>query len=593
MKEFLKKWFLCDRQAVTTTTMACIAVLCFTPAFALEGQHDAATFQNLETPVAVVDSTPAGDAVTKPASEDSPQPGAAASEKPVQQAEPPQPQVQPEISDRKPEVKSPAPDQKRSKKNGQKSSESVQSKGEDAGALIRQAAECAKRDEYADALQKYKSALKKLSGSPDQKLLAAALSGTARALHRMGQDGEALENIHRAIAVHQNLRNAQARSLDYLLAGRILMGQEHYAEALKFFEEAIKILPNSESAEQPKLLEDTAACQLRLHKLPESLNTYNRLLGLFIKNGDDRESARLYLIIGEIQISRSDSKSARVNFRKAEKIYRDLNLQKELGETLFRLAYVEQNLGDSVSAKNCMEEARSVLGGGQSETGALPLMVKGIADFNDGKLSQAAQSLNAALTGYEQSGDRTMAARVRLVISHLEIDRASLTAALELATKSLEEFRTLSSPAGETAALLVIGDVYFRQGFVQKALEYSQDALVSAKKVNDRNQMVQSRILLADIYAGFGDPETASKFLKEAVEDVKTNENRLLKAQLKLAIARFRLSRESSEKALQDAEDARKDFEASHNRRGVADCNHLMGLALELRGEREKAFSFL
>jgi tetratricopeptide (TPR) repeat protein len=593
MKELPRRRFLCAAAIMVAAAIAWASAGGFVPPRSFAAERHTTTFQGLEALMAGAALSSAQEIGQSSTANEPPQPAEpAVKEKPSEATS--ETSVPPEKPETKPDGKTPEQPQKQpTRSNGAKKPETDSSKGLDAATLIRQGVELAKRDEHSDAIEKYKLALKKLTGSGDQKLIAAAHSSAARALHRLGQDDEALEHIHRAVSIHQTLKNAHARSLDYLLAGRILQAQGKYADALKYYEESIKIIPSSESSELPKLLEDTAVCQLRLQKVPESLNTYNRLLGLHVKNGNEREAARVNLVIGELHISRSDLKAAKVNFKKAEKTYRDLGLQKDLGETLFRLAYVEQILGDVRSAKSCLEEGQSLLGEGDSGASALPLMVKGMEDYNEGKLVQAVKNLNAALARYEKSGDRAMAAQVRLTLANLELDRARLASALELGGRSLEEFRSLSSPGGEAASLHLIGTVYFTQGFVRKGLEYAQESLSLAKKAHDRNQMVQSRILLADIYSGFGDPETVSQLLKESVEDVKNGVSRRVKAQLKLAIARFRLSRESSEKALADAADARKDFAELNDRRAMADCDHLMGLVHELRGEREKSFAQL
>ena len=117
---------------------------------------------------------------------------------------------------------------------------------------------------------------------------------------------------------------------------------------------------------------------------------------------------------------------------------------------------------------------------------------------------------------------RIMAARTRLALATVELDRAGFQSALELAGQALDQFRNLSSIGGEVESLLLIGEVYFRQGFVQKALSYNQDALSAAKKINDRNKLCAARILAVEIYVGMGDTESASKLLKEVVEDVKS-----------------------------------------------------------------------
>jgi tetratricopeptide (TPR) repeat protein len=476
----------------------------------------------------------------------------------------------------------------------EKTKQARPNKGEDAPALLKQGGVLAKAGEHDQALETYQAALKKASAAGDQKLTAEALEGAARTSHQLGRDSEALGYVKRAAAINLAIKNAQARSLNYLLAGRILMAQADYAQALKSFEEALKIIPTSEAGELPGLLEDMAAAHLRLHRYSEAISTYNRLLSIYAKAGDNASVARTNVLMGEIQVSRSDYRGARVNFKKAEAIYRDLKRRKELGETLFRIAYLEQNSGDFIAARKAVAEGQSLMDqDGDAAASALPLVVKGMDAYNEGKLIQAVKSLTAALSGYETAGDRVMAERVRLILGNLELDRARFESALELGGKALEQFRQLSATGGEAAALRLIGEVYSRQGFVQKALEYGQDALAAAKKIGDRNQSALSRILLSDIYMGMGDAAGASKALKGALDDAKAGINRRSKSELRLAIARYRFSREASERALQDAAEARKEFVEIHDRRGIAGCDHLMGLVHELRGEREKSLALL
>lgn len=467
-------------------------------------------------------------------------------------------------------------------------------KNEDVGSIAKQASDLAGNKEYSAALEKYRELIKRASAGSDQKLLAASLAGAARMLYELGHYGEALPYVTRSIQINQTLKNAQARSLGYVLAGRILMAQENYPQASKSFEEALKILPTSEASQVPGILEDEANCHLRLYQYAEALSAYNRILGIHAKSGNEEEAARLNSVIGEVQVSRSDYKSARSYFKKAEKSYRDLQRSKELGETLFRIAYLDQLVGDVKSAQTAIQEAQSLLNcQSQAEINALPLLVKGMAANDEGKIIQAINSLTGALNQYERSGDRIMAARTRLTIANVELERARLQSALEQAGKALEEFRALASVGGEAGALHLISDVYHRQGFVNKALEYARESLTLARKVNDKTQAVQSRILLADIHMGFGDAESASKVLKEALEDAKTEVSRRSRASLRLAVARFRLTRESGDRALQDASGARKEFVELSDRRGIADSDHVMAVVHELRGEQEKALVLL
>ncbi len=460
--------------------------------------------------------------------------------------------------------------------------------------LLKTASDLAGKDEYSSALEKYREVIRIASEKKDEKMLAQSLGGAARTLYSLGDYSEALVYIGRSVQTNQSLKNAHARSLDYVMAGRILSAQENYVQALKAYEEALKILPASEAKEIPSILEETANCNLRLYKYSEAIAAYSRIAAIHSKAGNELEAARIHSSIGEIQVSRGDYKSARVHFKRAEKTYRDLNRPKELGETLFRMAYLDHALGDVAAANTSVREGQSLPGcGTESPTSALPLLVRGMTESGEGKIIQAANSFTAALNQYERAGDKVMAARSRLLLAQLELARSRLKSALESAGMSLEQFRAVSSAGGEAGALLVIGDVYFRQGFVQKAQEYAIEALNLAKKIQDKNQAVQARILLADIHIGLGEVESASKVLKEALEEAKKDISRRSRAALRLALARFRLSRESGERAFQDASEARKEFVELNDRRGVADCDSLIGVSYELQGDREKTLAHL
>ncbi len=456
--------------------------------------------------------------------------------------------------------------------------------------LLKQAAESAKMKDYGTALERYRKALQKAEASGDKKAIAAARSGAARMLHRLGQDKEALKELQRSINLYRVLKNARARSLDYLLAGRILMRRSRYSSGLKHFEESIRILPESEASRRPGLLEDMAACQIRLHRYSPALSSYGRVLSIYNKKKNELESARILVLMGEIQVSRSDYRSARANFIKADKLYKRLKRNKDRGETLFRLAYVEQVNGNLKAAQKALERGRSLVSGdAKAAARGLPPLVKGLDAHHRGKTIEAVKNLTDSLNHFSGVGNRLMGARVRLALGNLEKDRSRLTAALALGGEALREFRGLTDPGGEAGALQLIGEVYFLQGFVRKSLEYAQESLAIARRIGDRNRMALSKVLLGRIHTCLGDTDFAWKLLKEAVEDARGVTDHRTRGRVRLAVARFRRTRGASQKVLQVAAAARKDFSEVNDRRGMADCDHLMGLVYELRGDRDRA----
>jgi tetratricopeptide (TPR) repeat protein len=456
--------------------------------------------------------------------------------------------------------------------------------------LLKEARAAAKEGKHAQALDAFKRALKQADAEKDRKTAAAALGGMARASFELGDDKEALSRLRRSIKLHLELKNARARSLDYLLGGRILMDQGKYGSAVNYFKESLKILPDSESDRRPRLLEDLASCELRLNRHSSAIATYGRLLSLLRKRGDKKNSARILLRMGELQVSRSDYRAAGSSFGKAAALYRELDLKKELGETLFRQAYLDMTAGRLKASRKAMKEGRALLAGRDAgESQALPLVVRGMTAHDEGNPVEAVKLLTAALAKYRDSGNRLMAARVRLALGRVECDRSRFKSALEHGGQALKEFRSLSEPGGEAGALHLTATTYFRLGFAQKALEYAQESLAVAKRIDDGVRRTEARILLARIHTSLGDVDFAGKLLRESLDEPAEGMGRRIKGRVHLAVARFRLVRQDCDRALVAAAAALKDFKAAVDRRGIADCALLIGRVYELRGDYEKA----
>ncbi len=499
----------------------------------------------------------------------------------------------PEKEDSSPVTEAPGP--KQSPEAEEHSGEADPQGGQiDAASLLEQAKGAEDQGDHAQALEKSQRALDQAEKNKNRKQQASALEGLARVCHHVGREDQALNFVNRSISIHQELKNARARSLAHLLAGRILVSQGNHSEALTSFEQSLKLLPESEASKRPGLFKNMASCLQKMDKPTAALAWYGRLLAVLTRNGDREGAAQVHLLIGEMKVSRSDFAGAKIHFKKAEALFRELNSKRELGATLFRLAYVDQMSGDFKAAADAIEQGRSLLSE-ESDTGfdALPLLVKGLNAFAEGSTALAVKSLTGALNRYREADDRTMAARTRLALGQVEAARARMKSALEHGGTALTEFRALGDSSGEAAALHLISDVYFQQGFVQKALEYAQESLAIARKINDTNQVIRGRILLAHIHTTLGDMDFAGKLLKEAVDDARTRRDRRVIGEVRLAAARYLFAREASEKAFKEVSEAHKDFVASNCRLGVPDCEHLLGLIHETRGEREQALNML
>ena len=282
--------------------------------------------------------------------------------------------------------------------------------GPDPTDLLKQASDLESKGEYTPALSLLQQAFERASSTSDQRTAAAALHAHARVLYHLKREADALEYVNRSIALNKTLKNARARSHDLILAGKILMAMSEFPEALKSFEEAQKILPESEASMRPELMENMASCLLRLDKYPEALAALNRGLAYCLKAANQAEAGRIHLLMGEISLSRSDYAAARSNFNKALKLYKDADGKKDVGETLLRIAYLDHLQGNLKASRGRMQEGMALIGDGTDSTATtLSRVVRGLGEADEGNVIQAASNLSSALNQYERVGDRTMA----------------------------------------------------------------------------------------------------------------------------------------------------------------------------------------
>ncbi len=460
--------------------------------------------------------------------------------------------------------------------------------------LLKRASDLEAAGKMTNALDAYDQAIEltEKNGQPERR--AAALSAQARILVRIGRDREALARLKTAIALHRELRNARARSLDYLLAGQILLSRGRPAKALSYLQEARKLLPRSEAHNKPDLLQSIATACIALGKHGAARDAYSRLLGHHAKRGEGQAAANVHLLLGDLQVSQSDFAAAQASFHRARAMYEKAGAGPGLAAALFRLAYLDLRVGDLKAAAKRIGQAESVAKGCSArDGGARPVLAKGLYACANGHMVQGIKWLTTALNWYERAGDRIMSARVKLALAQAERDRARLEAALQSGGRALRQFRALSDRGGEAGTLTLIADVYFAQGYVQKALEYAQEALAISRKVHDPRCATRARVLLAEIHSTLGDTDFAWKLLKEASEDASRLSDKVLRGRVKLGMARFRLHRDSSEKAAATIVAARKDFDEADDRRGKADCDLLLGQVFEQRGDRDQALTRL
>ena len=166
--------------------------------------------------------------------------------------------------------------------------------------LLKSAEEQERKGDWEGALNSYQSALDQSRSINEPKLEALALRGASRANFQMGRLDEAMGFVEKAIETNRSMKNAKGRSLDLILAGQISIAQGNYPKAVSQLEESQKILPLSESAALPGLLQDLAKAYIKSQRFQEALSVLNRLGAFYSKNNNTEQLARIRINVSDI-----------------------------------------------------------------------------------------------------------------------------------------------------------------------------------------------------------------------------------------------------------------------------------------------------
>lgn len=456
--------------------------------------------------------------------------------------------------------------------------------------LVKMATELKASGDNKGALNSLEQAAKLASSTNDKKAEALISRSAAEIALELGSTNVALNYIGKAIELNKILKNARGRSLDLIVAGKILQSTQRDIDALGAFEEAIKILPASEQGETPFILGSSADILIRLQRYQDALNALNKLGAYYARNGNPQAQAANHLKTGNVYLLKSDHRNARAEFKKAEKMFRDTSQSQQLGETLLRIAYLDQLLGNSKEAATALAEGQRLVGNAeQSESAGLSMYVSGMSLLSEGKTDQAIRDLSQALERYIQVKDTEMTVRVRYDLAQANALAGKFNVASEQARKVLDDLKVVNIPECEAGAQLILAEGALRSGQLKKSVELAQQSFQTAKKIGARETAIMARLVMAEAYGDLGSPSASVKLIKEVIEDAKSGVTARTANQVRMSIAKFRLSRESTDKAIESATEARKGFLESKDVGGAAECDLIIGMAYELAGESDKA----
>jgi eukaryotic-like serine/threonine-protein kinase len=328
-----------------------------------------------------------------------------------------------------------------------------------------------------DALQNYKQALEIRQRLGQKKGIADGLSMIAETYDGLGKSDLALKNYNDALRTYREIGDQQDTGSVLLDLGQFYSDRGKYDEALKLLKESLPI-------------------QRDLHDLNDEALCLNN--------------------IGNAYYFKSDFNDARIYFEQALQIREKINVPTDLALTVHNLAEVSTKLGQYEQALTYHMRALDLYRRAEDKHGAaMEAYTMGTVFEYQGRYGSAVSSKKQAVQDFRATQDRSFWMSEALsgygnVLSETgQFDEGSKTL-----DEALKLSRDLKNDALVAQALNWQGDNSFYRGDLKAARSLYEQALHTASKKADRNQLLVSKLNLSKVYLAEEQPQSALVTLK-------------------------------------------------------------------------------
>lgn len=150
---------------------------------------------------------------------------------------------------------------------------------------------------------------------------ATALSTLANLNLRNGNFGDAVEKLKKALTLHQQL-NRDGSSFNSYIAGdlqtigRVFTASGDYAEALRYLDDALRIVRNASDADSTASLQNSiGTLYLEQEDYAQAKKSFNESLHIYLANNNQREAASVLLNLGVTEQRQSNFDEALARFK--------------------------------------------------------------------------------------------------------------------------------------------------------------------------------------------------------------------------------------------------------------------------------------
>ena len=333
---------------------------------------------------------------------------------------------------------------------------------------------------------------------------ALAFARLAQSYSTLGYDSEAEQSAQKAVALSQNLPEAEK----YLISAIRLQAIKNYPDAIKAYENLAKVSPDNSDVQSAlaSLYQDSG-------NLVKAREYYQKLLT------SNPKGIAATLNLGRIEIKSGNPQGSFDPLNRAYSLAVQVDNQEQKATSLHLMAVAYRMLSKPQEVLRNEQEALAIWRHiGQKRGLAFSLNEMARAQASLGQTKDALSNFHEALQIRREIGDKRGLGDTLIDMGNFSDDRGDHDQALRMYKEALQMERDIGNESLESICLNNIGSVYSEKGQNEDALTYFQQALQLREKSKVPQDIVEAVHNLGQVVADMGQYDQAISYFMRALD---------------------------------------------------------------------------
>ena len=424
----------------------------------------------------------------------------------------------------------------------------------------------------------------------EQKALILLSMGISYRL--MNKPEEALRNYQESIAINEKIgqKRGVAAAIDEMAQVQMTMGKSDMA--LASYERALKLRREvGAKKEVGNTLIDVGSLYQARGQYDKALQNYKESLQIQRDTGDENYQAASLTAIGTVYLAKGDTDNSFTYLQQALQLREKLNVQGDIAETVAALGQVYSATGKYDEALTSFMRALELWRKAGDEHGAAAESHQiGLVLQYQGRLGAAVSAMQDAVKGSRGIGNR--GPDMVQFLTDLA-DTLAQTGRGDESGKLLEEAQAmahdLKNESVQAAILNAQGDVQFYRADLTAAKGLYDQALRSASRGADRDEVLIAKLHLARVAIAKGQSASAIPALRDVMQQAEGLNLKHLFLESSVAMAEAMINTKDYAHAREELDRALGRSEKLGARLETARIRYLMGNTLRFSGDAAEA----